>query len=72
MIRITSLFLLLLMSSLSFAQDAGDQDLEAAFALKIKAQRVRDYEEVVELCKSAIEKGLDDEGELEALSLIHI
>ena len=69
MIRITSLFLLLLMSSLSFAQDAGDQDLEAAFALKIKAQRVRDYEEVVELCKSAIEKGLDDEGELEAKTL---
>ena len=57
------------MSSLSFAQDAGDEDLEAAFSLKIKAEKVGDYEEVVELCKSAIEKGLDDEGELEAKTL---
>ena len=69
MIRITSLFLLLLMTSLSFAQEAGDEDLEAAFELKIKAEKLGDYEEVVKLCKSAIEKGLDDDGENEAKTL---
>lgn len=69
MIRITSLFLLLMCSSLAFAQSAGEEDLEAAFDLKLKAEKVGDYEDVVKLCKSAIKAGLDEEGENEAKSL---
>lgn len=67
--RITSLLLLLLLTSFVAAQDAGDEDLEAAFDLKIKAEKVGDFEEVVRLCKSALDKGLDDEGEREAKTL---
>ncbi len=68
-IRITSLFLLLLSSSLALAQSEGEDDLEAAFDLKLKAEKVGDYEDVVKLCKSAIKKGLNEEGENEAKSL---
>lgn len=57
------------MTSLSVAQDAGDADLEAAFDLKIKAEKTGDLEEVVKLCKAAIKKGLDTEGEAEAKTL---
>ena len=67
--RIFSLLLLLLLTSFVAAQDSGDEDLEAAFDLKIKAEKVGDYEEVVKLCKSALEKGLDEEGEKEAKTL---
>ncbi len=69
MIRITSLLLLLLSTSFAFAQQAGEEDLESAFDLKLKAEKVGDYEDVVKLCISAIEKGLDEEGENEAKSL---
>jgi len=63
------LFLLFANPILALAQDAGDEDLEAAFDLKIKAEKIGDFEGVVDLCKSAIEKGLDEEGETEAKTL---
>lgn len=60
-----------LASSFSYAiQDEGDADLEEAFERKIQASSTRDLEAVVRLCKSAIEKGLDEEGQLQAAQLI--
>lgn len=54
-----------------FGQDTpGNQDLEQAFEKKIQAQSTRDLESVVKLCKSAIEKGLDEEGIVQAQQLI--
>ena len=60
------LLLFLALANPAFAQDAGDEDLESAFDLKPNAEKLGDFEEVVKLCKSAIEKGLDTEGENEA------
>jgi tetratricopeptide (TPR) repeat protein len=54
-----------------FGQDTpGNQDLEQAFEKKIQAQSTRDLETVVKLCKSAVEKGLDEEGIVQAQQLI--
>jgi len=55
--------------SLVAAQDektSASDDLEAAFDRKIQAKTIRDFEEVVKLCKSAIEKGLEEEDQQEA------
>ena len=69
MTRITSLILMLLTTSMAYAQRAGEEDLDAAFDLKLKIETLGDYEEVVRLCKSAIKKGLDKEGEQDAKSV---
>lgn len=66
---LSSFLLFLLFANPVLGQDSGDQDLEAAFDLKIKAEKLGDFEGVVKLCKSAIEKGLDEEGETEAKTL---
>ena len=55
--------------SMATAQQEGDADLEAAFDRKIRAQSTRDLQSVVSLCKSAIEKGLDEEGVVQAKQL---
>ena len=49
---------------------AGQQDLDDATALKLGAESMADLERVIELCESAMEKGLDDESEKLAKSLI--
>ena len=69
--KLNAIVLVLFLVAVSpvLAQDAGDEDLEAAFDLKPKAEKLGDFEEVVKLCKSAIEKGLDEEGEEEAKML---
>jgi tetratricopeptide (TPR) repeat protein len=56
-------------STVCFAQEGGEADLEAAFALKPQAKTIGDFEEVAKLCRSALEKGLDSEGETEAKML---
>ena len=52
-----------------YAQNEGDADLEEAFNLKINATTTRDLDKVASLCESAIEKGLDEEGVVEANQL---
>jgi tetratricopeptide (TPR) repeat protein len=68
-----SLFsLLLVLSWAPFAcsqESPGSEDLDQAFDKKIKAQSTRDLEAVVKLCKSALEKGLDEEGTIQAKQL---
>lgn len=59
----------------SFAQEtdvaaAGQEDLEAATALKLGASSMADLEKVIDLCESAIEKGLDTESQQLAKSLV--
>lgn len=41
--------------------DDGQEDLDKALELKLNAENMRDLDKVVELCQSAIEKGLDKE-----------
>ncbi len=51
------------------AQDDGNADLDEAIELKISATKLRDLDKVAKLCESAIEKGLDEEGEEQARQL---
>ena len=48
----------------------GQADLDKATSAKLSASSMADLEEVIELCESAIEKGLDDESETLAKSLL--
>jgi tetratricopeptide (TPR) repeat protein len=57
-----------LLQSGAWGQD-GSEELDQAFDLKIKATSTRDLDAVVKLCKSAIEKGLDEEGVVQAKQL---
>ncbi|MCA9268918.1 MAG: tetratricopeptide repeat protein [Planctomycetales bacterium] len=53
---------LLALSHAAVAEDAGQEDLDAATAKKIEARSIGDLEEVIQLCESAIKKGLDEGG----------
>jgi tetratricopeptide (TPR) repeat protein len=53
--------MMLSLVSIAVAQENGEADLDQAFDRKIKAKSIRDLEAVVDFCKSAIKKGLDDE-----------
>lgn len=57
-------------SSRLLAQSDGQADLDAATSLKLNASSMADLERVIELCESAIEKGLDDDSERLATSLV--
>lgn len=48
----------------------GQADLDEAFELKINATEPRDFDKIVGLCKSAIEKGLDDVNKAQAVELM--
>lgn len=48
----------------------GQEDLDAATALKLGASSMADLEKVIDLCESAIEKGLETESEQLAKSLV--
>ncbi len=41
---------------------AGQADLDKATELRLKAKKLSDLEEVIRLCRSALEKGLDEAG----------
>ena len=62
--------LMLLSASAGWCQEnEGNADLDAAFDLKIQAESTKDLDEVVKMCESAIEKGLDEEGLIQAKQL---
>lgn len=65
-----SVVMIIVLSASAVAQSSeGDGDLDKAFDAKIKAQSTRDLDKVVELCETAIEKGLDEEGVEQAQQL---
>lgn len=51
-------------------ENKGQDDLDAATALKLSVSSMADLEKVVSLCESAIEKGLDSDSEELAKSLL--
>lgn len=52
------------------SKNDGQADLDAAFELKINASEPRDLDKIVALCKSAIEKGLDESNREQAVELM--
>lgn len=60
----------LLITEGAAAQTEGQDDLDKATTLKFKARSMADLERVVELGKSAIEKGLDKDSEVLASKLV--
>ena len=54
-----SVLLSVLIASVSFSADDGQDDLDRATQLKLNAKSLRDTEKVIALCESALEKGLD-------------
>ncbi len=72
LVLVGSIFCLLLTAgpNVSMAQSEGQADLDAATSLKLNASSMADLERVIELCESAIEKGLDDESNQLAKSLV--
>lgn len=57
-------------ASLGLAQDEkGGEDLQKATDLKITANSGREFDEIADLCESAIEKGLNEESEAFAKQL---
>lgn len=69
--RLAPIFLILLAGSLAGAADPeGQADLDAATSLKLSASSMADLERVIELTESAIEKGLDEQNEKLAKSLV--
>lgn len=68
--KVLVLALMLFGASSGWCQEnEGNADLDAAFDLKIKAESTKDLDEVVNMCESAIEKGLDEEGLVQAKQL---
>jgi tetratricopeptide (TPR) repeat protein len=63
--QLLTTFLALLLSSASTglfaAESAGQADLDKAFEARLTAQSLDALEKIVDLCRSAIKKGLDDE-----------
>ncbi len=58
------------MSGACWAQDSpGSDDLDKAFVDKVSAQGLKDLDAVVKLCESAIKKGLDESGVVQAKRL---
>lgn len=49
--------------AVTFADEDGQEDLDKATELKLTARNLRDLDKVSDLCESAIEKGLDEDGE---------
>lgn len=50
-------------------ENKGQKDLDAAFDTRATAQSTRDFDKVCDLCKSAIEKGLNEDAESQAKEL---
>lgn len=61
---------LLIVSAQAFADGPGQADLDEATIKKLTAQTMADLEKAIELCESALEKGLDDENEKYAEGLL--
>jgi len=65
-----SLVVLLACGGAARAENEGQGDLDQATEVKLNASSMADLERVVELCESAIEKGLDEGSTLLAKSLL--
>ncbi|QDU94816.1 tetratricopeptide repeat protein [Lignipirellula cremea] len=57
-------------ASFARAEGEGQADLDDATALKVNAESARDLEKVVNLCESAIKKGLDEQNDMFARQLL--
>ena len=57
-------------SDIATAENDGVSDLDEANLIKLRANSQEDLEKVISLCKSAIEKGLDDESKEYATLLL--
>ncbi len=69
-IFVFAIFVSLIMSGSSWAQDnPGSDDLDKAFVDKVSAQTLKELDAVVKLCESAIKKGLDESGVVQAKRL---
>ena len=64
------LLLMCVLSSPASAQNEGLEDLDRAFERKLNVERARDLERVVQLCESALDKGLDDANSVLARTLL--
>lgn len=60
----------LLMSGVARADGEGQEDYNNAITAKLKAKTTKDFDTVIDLCESAIKKGLDDETKKLAEDLI--
>lgn len=68
-----SLFLICCMCCLApqaWAEGPGQEDLDEATLKKLTAKNMADLESAIELCESALEKGLDDENKTYAHGLL--
>ncbi len=52
------------------ADEPGQADLDKAIAAKIKAENIEDLGEVIELCQSALDRGLDKDNTAFAKQLL--
>ena len=57
---LAAMFLLVVAPAMATAQNEGQDLLDKATDLKLMAESLSDLQEVIELCESAIEKGLDE------------
>jgi len=60
----------LLSSSAAFAEDAGQADLDKAVDAKLDAQSIDDLGGVIDLCQSALKKGLNEDNSAFAKQLL--
>lgn len=58
--RLVPLLACLAITPMAFGENEGMEDLDRAFDRKMNVQRGRDLERVVQLCESALDKGLDE------------
>lgn len=65
-----SLVFFLSAAGAALAAEKGREDLDAATQKKLEARTLGDLGEVIELCESALEKGLDEGGEAFAKQLL--
>lgn len=56
-----ALAMVLLINQPLLADDEGQADYQKAITASLKAKTTKDFDDVIDLCESAIKKGLDDE-----------
>lgn len=61
---------ILWMNGALFADGEGQEDYDKAIVAKLKAKTTKDFDEIIDLCESAIKKGLDKETEKLAKEMI--
>ncbi|MEX0819723.1 MAG: tetratricopeptide repeat protein, partial [Pirellulaceae bacterium] len=69
-LALSSLMLLVSNASVARAEDKGLEDLDKATDLQLRVQNLQDLDQIVSLCESALDKGLDEENTEFAKQLI--